>query len=174
MKTPTLLLPITLFSIAAMANQSPYAGQENRPIKALSDTQVQAYLAGSGMGYAKAAELNKYPGPKHVLELADQLALSDEQILQTHRLFESMHARAVSLGRSLVEQERDLNTLFSSGAITPESLKERVDGIAMLDAEIRFVHLNAHLAQRKLLTDVQAAKYDELRGYGHPHHSRQH
>lgn len=28
------------------------------------------------MGYAKAAELNRHPGPMHVLELADQLKLA--------------------------------------------------------------------------------------------------
>ena len=37
---------------------------------------VQSYLSGAGMGYAKAAELNRHPGPMHVLELADQLKLA--------------------------------------------------------------------------------------------------
>jgi len=52
-----------------------YAGQETRKIKALSEDQIQGYLAGSGMGLAMAAELNHYPGPKHVLELAEKLQL---------------------------------------------------------------------------------------------------
>ena len=34
--------------------------------------------AGRGMGLALAAELNGYPGPSHVLELADKLKLSAE------------------------------------------------------------------------------------------------
>jgi len=38
---------------------------------ALSVEQIEQYRAGAGMGYAKAAELNRYPGPMHVLELAD-------------------------------------------------------------------------------------------------------
>ena len=42
-------------------------------VNALSPDEVQQYLAGAGMGYAKAAELNHFPGPMHVLELADKL-----------------------------------------------------------------------------------------------------
>jgi len=58
----------------ASANQlSPYVGQEQREIKSLSPDEVKDYLAGKGMGLAKAAELNHYPGPAHVLELASQL-----------------------------------------------------------------------------------------------------
>jgi hypothetical protein len=42
---------------------SPYAGQEQRPIKALSETEMRDLAEGRGMGLAKAAELNSYPGP---------------------------------------------------------------------------------------------------------------
>ena len=31
------------------------------------------YLDGAGMGYARAAELNHFPGPMHVLELAREM-----------------------------------------------------------------------------------------------------
>lgn len=51
--------------------QTPYAGMQTRPIKALSDEQIADLQAGRGMGLALAAELNGYPGPAHVLELAD-------------------------------------------------------------------------------------------------------
>jgi hypothetical protein len=49
---------------------SPYAGQQTRAIKALSPEDLAGLLNGEGMGMAKAAELNGYPGPVHVLELA--------------------------------------------------------------------------------------------------------
>src|SRR5262245_46650234 len=42
---------------------SPYAGQEQRAIKALSDEEIRDLLEARGMGLAKAAELNPYPGP---------------------------------------------------------------------------------------------------------------
>jgi hypothetical protein len=44
-----------------------------RSRQALSDQEVSALLDGHGAGFAKAAELNGYPGPMHVLELADRL-----------------------------------------------------------------------------------------------------
>jgi hypothetical protein len=58
---------------------APYAGLEQRPIKALSAQQIADLKAGRGMGLALAAELNGFPGPLHVLELAAGLELTDEQ-----------------------------------------------------------------------------------------------
>ena len=61
--------------ISSAEAQQPYAGFNMRPIKALSDQQIADLRAGRGMGLALAAELNGYPGPSHVLELAKSLAL---------------------------------------------------------------------------------------------------
>ena len=61
----------------AMADVSSYAGQEMRAIKSLSPQEVADLLAGRGMGLAKAAELNHYPGPRHVLDLARELDLTE-------------------------------------------------------------------------------------------------
>jgi hypothetical protein len=70
-----LLITAFFYTTAAWAGEalSPYTGQERREIKALSNEEIDRYLSGDGMGLAKAAELNHYPGPRHVLELADQL-----------------------------------------------------------------------------------------------------
>ena len=67
----TLLLSLTHVS-ATLAEEkpSPYAGQQARQVKALSKAEIEGLLAGRGLGYAKAAELNHYPGPRHVLDLA--------------------------------------------------------------------------------------------------------
>ena len=48
-------------------------------MKSLSDQQLSDLRAGRGMGMALPAELNGYPGPVHVLELADALGLTPEQ-----------------------------------------------------------------------------------------------
>src|SRR3954449_4895247 len=102
---------VALMVLAALAllqpaqAQSPYAGMQNRPIKALSDNQVADLEAGRGMGLALAAELNGYPGPSHVLELADKLDLSAEQKSRVQQLFDSMKAEAVPLGTKLLAQE---------------------------------------------------------------------
>ena len=82
-------------------SQSPYVGQESREIKALSAQEVSDYLSGRGMGLAKAAELNGYPGLAHVLEFATELELTSEQKSKTEVLFKKMQAQAIPLGEQL-------------------------------------------------------------------------
>ncbi|HEX9800768.1 MAG TPA: hypothetical protein VGC00_11440, partial [Thermoanaerobaculia bacterium] len=69
---------------------SPYAGLESRPVKALSAERRAGLLAGTGLGYGLAAELNGHAGPKHVLELAEELALTPEQSVAANESFERM------------------------------------------------------------------------------------
>jgi Spy/CpxP family protein refolding chaperone len=153
---------------------SPYAGQEEREIKALSGEEVQGYLTGSGMGFAKAAELHHYPGPRHVLELAEPLQLSKEQRRKTQTIFESMRTEAVRLGTQLLGRERHLDTLFAAGTISEAMLEQLVADIATIQGQLRTVHLRAHLAQRNVLTPEQLRRYDALRGYEVPSHHRTH
>jgi Spy/CpxP family protein refolding chaperone len=151
---------------ASMAQSpSPYAGQDRRPIKALSEKEVDDLLEGRGMGLAKAAELNSFPGPLHVLELAAEIGLSDEQRNKTEALHKAMRERAQALGGRIIEAERTLDQTFVAGQIDPTSLQAQVGAIATLQGELRAVHLAAHLAQRALLTSEQVARYDALRGY---------
>src|SRR6186997_2537671 len=93
--------------------QAPYAGQQARPVKALSDQQIADLKAGRGMGLALAAELNGYPGPSHLLELADQLALTADQRAIVKGMFEAMRAEAIPLGESLIAQETVLDLMFA-------------------------------------------------------------
>jgi Spy/CpxP family protein refolding chaperone len=144
---------------------SPYAGEEARPIKSLSREQIDGYLNGRGMGLAKAAELNSYPGPMHVLELKDELRLTREQVEQAQRAFDEMKQRATKLGRAIVDRERELDEAFSERTIDDRSLDERVREIGRLEAELRAAHLRAHLRMREALTPAQIDEYDRLRGY---------
>ena len=64
---------VSLVAVAAAAHtESLYVGQETRDIKALSPQDIDDYLHGRGWGMP-AAELNHYPGPRHVLDLAHSL-----------------------------------------------------------------------------------------------------
>src|SRR5665213_709350 len=76
---PLVVLAALVPFVAAAQTVSPYTGQEQRAIKSLSPDEVKAYLAGEGMGLAKAGELNHYPGPKHILAMADHLGLTPAQ-----------------------------------------------------------------------------------------------
>ena len=156
---------------------SPYAGQERRQIKALSEQDIADLREGRGMGLARAAELNSYPGPLHVLELASELALTDAQRAATESIRASMRERAQALGNKIIEAEHDLDRAFANATIVASELRSRLTAIAALQGELRIVHLEAHLAQRSVLTPPQLANYDALRGYragvtSPPDHSR--
>lgn len=150
----------------AAQTATPYAGQQERAIKALSDREIEDLRAARGMGLAKAAELNSYPGPAHVLELAPQLHLTDAQRKSTQALFDSMLAKAMPLGAQIIAAERALDRAFAQAQITPEELHAHLRKIAKLRGELRAVHLEAHITQRALLNKAQIARYDTLRGYG--------
>jgi LTXXQ motif family protein len=166
---------LVLISTAALA-QSPYSGMQTRPIKALSDQQVADLQAGRGMGLALAAELNGYPGPSHVLELADKLDLSSEQRAKVQELFNSMKQEALPLGAKLIEQETELDHQFASRIITTASLKSETAAIAATQGALRETHLKYHLTTVALLSETQRQRYSELRGYGggNPEHRHRH
>lgn len=176
---------------------SPYVGQEGREIKALSSEEVDDYINGRGMGMAKAAELNRHPGPRHVLELSSDLGLSPKQIDETRRVHDVMHNDAVRLGEIIVEKERELDALFarlatheagSHGTHGSESavggahermlqhMQQTVVDLGRLGGELRAAHLSAHLQMRRILSQDQIDRYVELRGYagGSGHHQHGH
>lgn len=153
---------------ASAAQPGSYAGQEQREIKALSAEEIQGYLAGKGAGMARAAELNHYPGPAHVLELAGKLQLSEEQKSRTKAVFDAMQKEAMRQGKALVEKERELDRQFAAGTATTDGLRSTLKQLGELQAEVRGSHLQAHIEQRAILTKTQIADYDELRGYASP------
>jgi hypothetical protein len=153
-------------SIAAKMPASRYAGQQARSIKALSDEDIDALRKGEGMGLAKAAELNGYPGPAHVRALGKQLRLSDDQLHEITAIFDRMSAAARSLGAEMIDREQVLDRFFMKGEITPERLATETSAIGELNGRLRAVHLAAHLETRALLRQEQLALYRQLRGYG--------
>lgn len=144
---------------------SPYAGQETREIKALAPERVAGLLAGEGVGYAKAAELNGVPGPRHVLDLMDELELTPSQREATEASYRSMRDAAIPLGERLVELERELDRAFAERTLDAASLAERTRTIGEVEGELRAVHLRAHLEMLDILTMHQVHQYATLRGY---------
>jgi Spy/CpxP family protein refolding chaperone len=138
---------------------------QTRTIKALSTQQFDDLRAGRGMGLALAAELNGYPGPAHVLELSDKLALLHAQKEQVQKLFESMKAETTPIGTRLIEQEGALDRQFASRSITPDALKVATANIGATQAELRNAHLKYHLEAAQILSPDQMKQYADLRGY---------
>jgi hypothetical protein len=171
-----------LFGLCAAASaQQPYAGLQGRALKALSPEQVEDLRAGRGMGLALAAELNGYPGPLHVLELAERLHLNADQRQRMSALFEAMKAEAIPLGEKLIAQETALDRQFAEKTITPATLKAMTDAIAATQGALRAAHLKYHLMTLDVLSGEQTRQYAALRGYGgdggaaHGHgHGRRH
>jgi hypothetical protein len=170
---PILIALAMLLALPALAQApSPHVGLTDRPIRALSAEQQADLLAGRGMGLALAAELNGWPGPAHVIELASAMRLTPAQFAATQRLMAEMQAAAGSRGARLIEEERALDTAFRDRSITPADLSVRIARIAVLQGEIREVHLRTHLAQAAVLNVEQIDAYSGLRGHagGTPQH----
>ena len=169
-----LACALILISSASIA-ETPYAGLQARQIKSLSEQQVANLKAGRGMGMALAAELNGYPGPAHVLELADRLDLTPDQRTKVQTLFDAMKAEAIPLGSKLLEREADLDKQFAMHTVTPESLKAITAQVAVTQGTLRETHVKYHLLTVAVLTPDQMHRYAESRGYGsqlmHHHHN---
>ena len=177
MRTWMVTLAVGLIGIAPAAwpqTHQSYAGLQTRHVKALSNEQIADLKAGRGMGLALAAELNGYPGPMHVLELATPLGLSDDQRAKVVGLFEAMKREAVPLGERLIAAETALDRRFADKTITASSLGGATRDIASLQGELRLAHMKYHLATLELLTPEQATRYPTLRGYGDGAHAPGH
>jgi len=70
---------------------------QNRAIKSLSDDDIKELRRGGGWGLALAAELNGMPGPAHLLELKDQIPLTDDQVAKTQALLNDMRQAAIPM-----------------------------------------------------------------------------
>lgn len=162
------------FAAPAVADVSPYRGMERRAVKALSDQEIDGLKAGKGMSMALAGELNGFPGPRHVLDMAGPLGLSAGQVAAVQALFDTMQAEATALGAAVINKEGELEHGFRSATLDDQSLTATVMAIAELRGRLRATHLRYHLATRELLDPQQLALYDHLRGYegheaGHTH-----
>lgn len=161
------VLTVLAFSIVTANAQhaSPYVDLQTRTIKALSDQQIGDLRSGRGMGLALAAELNGYPGPLHVIELATELGLSTEQRQRMQTLFAEMKTEASALGEQLISEEAVLDRLFARREIDAQSLTAATNKIGATQAALRAAHLKYHLATVEVLSPEQVRKYAHLRGY---------
>ena len=156
-------------SAASSSSQiSPYSGQEIRVIKSLSDNDVQSLQNGTGEafgGIAKLAELNGYPGPRHVLDIAQELQLTDRQRMEIELIYQNMSNNAKSIGSAIIGFEQDMDEAFANKTITEENLIALLDKSANLYGQLRFIHLSAHLDTAQIMTTEQIQMYNEMRGY---------
>lgn len=147
------------------AASSPYVAQVASPIRGLSAQEVNDLRAGRGMGYARMAELNHYPGPRHVLDLQQELNLSAEQVTAIDAIFDEMQTQAQAVGEQILTDETHLSVTFASGNVDEAAFQDQVMTLADLYGQLRMTHLRAHIQVTPLLTPEQISAYNQLRGY---------
>jgi hypothetical protein len=79
-----------------------------------------------------------------------------------------MKASAQRLGQQVIAAESALDQAFSAGTADEAVIHDATGRIALLNGELRAVHLVAHLKTKRLLSDQQVSAYNEARGYSVP------
>jgi Spy/CpxP family protein refolding chaperone len=121
---------------------------------------------GRGFGMAFAADRQGYPGPMHVLELKDRLGLDAVQEARVRALVHAMFSESRPKGARLLDAEARLRALFAAGTAGEAAVRAAVAEVERARADIRLVHLLAHLETRELLTESQRRAYQEVRWPG--------
>lgn len=165
------ILALLLCTPGALAAQhdhpttSPYAGTGSPELPSLTAEEVRQLRKGDGMGLARPAELNRYPGPKHVLELAEALDLTEDQRAAVQEIRDRMLDLAIAKGEEILGVERHLLSAFAEGRADVPAVRRMTAHLGTLRGELQAIHLSAHVETRALLRSGQMDRYHELRGY---------
>ena len=151
----TVLLAI----IALCSSQSPSQSQS----KPVLPPDREDLLKGTGVGLTAIADMNNYPGPRHVLDLKSELSLTRDQVKKTEALEKVVSSSAVAKGGEIVQAEEELNQLFEAGTVSEKVMRSKLEQIGKLRADLRFIHLQAHLRMRQILTPEQIKQFTELK-----------
>jgi len=147
---------------AAPAGPAQQASSEMRHHHSCLEEERASIERGEGFGMAMAADHAGYPGPRHVLDMASELHLTPDQRAGMEKIYAGMKEKALARGKELFEAEARLEQMFRDAR--PEAdLREQSFRIDTIHAELRWIHLSAHLAAQKLLTPDQIALYSRLR-----------
>ena len=144
---------------------SPYSHGQSSEISSLTVDEVRELQTGEGMGLARAAELNHFPGPKHILELASELGLDHAQAERIDAIHAKMKTRAIAKGEEILEAERHLAGLFASGQPSVVAVKRIAEHLGTMRGQLQAIHLLAHIESADVLRGEQIEDYDRLRGY---------
>jgi len=116
-----------------------------------------------GAGMASYADLNGYPGPKHILDMQEELNTSEEQRKDIQSIVEAMKESARVKGDAIIAKEVELEKLFRMGKATELDARRLSREIGTLRGELRAVHLTAHVQAKQVLTKEQVATYNSIR-----------
>ena len=162
---------ISLFAVASTSapaqhahTMSPYAHTQSSEVSTLTPEEVRELRNGEGMGLARPAELNQFPGPKHLLELVADLDLNQAQLARIKAIRKKMKMRAIAKGKEILETESRLANLFASGHPSVEEMNRITEHLGIMRGQLQAIHMLAHIES---VTADQIEGYDRLRGYRH-------
>ncbi|RVL60335.1 hypothetical protein CN137_19120 [Sinorhizobium meliloti] len=89
-----------------------------------------------------------------------------DQETSTQRIIEKMREDAVIEGKRLIAGELALEIAFREGSINEANLRAQLRAVETIRANLRYIHLTAHLEMMSVLTEAQVKQYSRLRGYG--------
>jgi Spy/CpxP family protein refolding chaperone len=135
----------------------------HRRVDLLLDEAEEVLATGRGFGMAFAADQNGYPGPMHALELRDQLGLTADQMPALETLTQSMFDEARPRSRDLLDAEDKLRRLFADGTATSAQVESMAREIERARADVRLIHLRAHLKTFDVLNARQRQVYGQIR-----------
>jgi Spy/CpxP family protein refolding chaperone len=118
---------------------------------------------GEGMGMAMYADMNGYPGPKHILDLKDKLGLTKDQQKKVEDAVKLVKISATTKGDEIIVAEQELFSLFKSGKVNEKTLRLKLENIGKLRGELRYIHLQAHVRMKQILSAGQIQQYYESR-----------
>lgn len=135
----------------------------------VSAQEKEALLKGAGLGAGMIAMMNGYPGPKHVLEMGDELGLTAEQRESIGKTYGKVKAESVEFGTELVEKDEKLTALFASGSVSTSEVEKLSREIGELQGRVRAAHLNAHVETYDALTPAQREQLSSMQGMHQMH-----
>lgn len=135
----------------------------------VSEQEKEALLKGAGLGAGMIAMMNGYPGPKHVLEMGDELGLTAKQRESIGKTYGKVKAESVEFGTELVEKDEKLTALFASGSVSTGEVEKLSREIGELQGRVRAAHLNAHVETYDALTPAQREQLSSMQGMHQMH-----
>ena len=158
------LSSILFFAITnrAIGQTSDTVASQSR-IKTLSFERYRAYLNGEDYDHMSAVgEMNHFPLPDKVLKQRKDLALTAEQVKKLVDIYTYMHRRQLQAGGSMIANEKMLDSLFKTQKLNDGIIIFYTNRYGLYTGELRNAVLQACYATRKVLTQQQLSKYENL------------
>ena len=119
-------------------------------------------LKGDANGQALVAEGNGFPAPQKVVSFKDQLGLTKDQMRKIDEMLTNLQVSATVKGQEIVDAEEEINKFFESGSINEKTLRNKLEQIGKMRADLRFMFLQVYLKEKQILTVKQWERLKEL------------